>query len=304
MRRIIFLFGAGASFGAGDIIPERPPLGSQLYSSLATIYPHTWGDLPAEVKLKFEADNFESGMGTLYERYSQVVPQLIREMAVYLIQFRPSSAHSLYCNLIRYLRDNNLLHQTLFSTLNYDCILEFSLLRQGINITYFDEGTEHTFPVWKLHGSCNMFSKDVKASGILYSKGVVFEGGLEAYMDIGTVVEHCLVNQALAPAMCLYMKGKPLQISPSVILGLQNLWRNQITEAGKVFCIGINPWPEDDHIWAPLSQTQAHLYFVGDRDSFKAWTSKYRSGPSEFLAPYFHPGYELIERRLLVNEAI
>src|SRR3990170_7499469 len=41
----VLLFGAGASFGAGDILPERPPLGRQLFGELARCFPSSWGGL-------------------------------------------------------------------------------------------------------------------------------------------------------------------------------------------------------------------------------------------------------------------
>jgi hypothetical protein len=294
MKDIVFLFGAGASFGTGFIIPEKPPLGSQLFQLLYDLYPKSWGAIPTEIKNKFDNENFENGMGELYEKYSQIVPQLMREMAVYFIQFRPVSDESLYCKLIGYLKKTHLLSKVLFSTINYDCILEFSLLRHGVSISYFDEGNEKDIPVWKLHGSCNYFSKNVKASGILYTKGVVFEGGIEAFLDIGLVVENCLVNQALAPAMCLYMRGKPLQISPSVILNLQCNWKKLILTAQKIFCIGVNPWPDDNHVWDPIIQTKGSVYFVGDMDAFNERISSCRKGPSDFLSDRFLNALELI----------
>jgi len=221
------------------------------------------------------------------------------QMAIYMIQFRPHSGSSLYCRLIKYLHEHNLIYSTLFSTINYDCIIEFSLLGQGISISYFDEGQENkSVPVWKLHGSCNMFAKDIKASGILYSKDVVFEGGLEASLDIGTVIENCLANQSLAPAMCLYMRGKPIQISPFIILHLQCLWAYQIFNCKKLFCIGVNPWPEDKHIWEPLSSTHAHIYFIGDHEKYDRWISEKRNNPSEYIGSSFHEGITLIERSI------
>ena len=131
MRDVVFLFGAGASYGAGDIVPEPPPLGTQLYGALSHVYPKSWGAVPKEAKQKFEERNFEDGMEIIYEKYSTAIPQLMREMAVYLIQFRPSSGRSLYSRLARTVQKNSLLPQVLFSTINYDCVLEFSLLGLG-----------------------------------------------------------------------------------------------------------------------------------------------------------------------------
>lgn len=303
VRETVFLFGAGASHGARDIIPEQPPLGPQLYGVLAHIYPNSWGRLPDNAQERFERGNFEDGMEVIYEKYSHIIPELMRQLSVYIIQFRPNSGRSLYCRLIRYLRKNDLLQTVLFSTLNYDCILEFSMLRQGVGISYFDEGDTDRVPVWKLHGSCNMFSRNVRAtSGVHYTKDVVFEGRLEAWLDIGTVVEKCLVNQGLAPAMCLYMRDKPLQISPSVIEQLQRSWRESILKAKNVFCIGVNPLSEDQHVWGPLGEMAGHLCFIGNEQAFRKWVGGHRTGPSEFLGRYFHESFSELERRLGENE--
>ena len=70
MKDILFLFGAGASYGAGDILPEKPPLGNQLYDALSSVYPQSWGSLPPSVTEKFKEGNFEDGMGEIYENYS------------------------------------------------------------------------------------------------------------------------------------------------------------------------------------------------------------------------------------------
>ena|GEM_PF-1095690 len=299
VKSIVFLFGAGASYGAGDIVPESPPLGSQLYKALAAIYPNSWGIFPGEIKQKFE-ENFELGMAVIYEQYSMSIAELMQELAVYLIQFRPYSGASLYCRLVRTLQTNNLIEHVLFSTLNYDCILEFSLLNQGIPISYFPGGqNDKGVPVWKLHGSCNMFSSDIQAApGILYARGVIFEGRLQAYIDRGTVIENCL-NTALAPAMCLYMKGKPLQISPSVIKYLQEAWRDAVAKSDVVCCIGVNPLPEDDHIWNPLAETTANLYCIGNERAFTNWIKNNRKGASEFIASRFNTGFHELERRLV-----
>jgi hypothetical protein len=139
MKDIVFLFGAGASFGAGGTLPEQPPLGYQLYPILERIYPSTWGNIPKEIREIFKKD-FEAGMQLIHDRYGHAIPALMREMAIYFIQFRPYNRSTLYCRLLSDLRKLGLLSRALFSTLNYECILEFSLLEAGNKISYFDEG--------------------------------------------------------------------------------------------------------------------------------------------------------------------
>jgi len=298
MCNVLFLFGAGASYGAGGILPGRPPLGSNLFKDLSTVYPGTWGSLPSAIKERFKNGNFEEGMGLIYKHLGTAIPELMRQMAIYFIQFRPISDSSLYCSLIEDLADSIKLNEVLFSTLNYDCVLEFSLLSKGHRITYFDEGKDGEIPVWKLHGSCNFFSIGVQAGpGISYDTSIVWEGGIQAFLDSNRVIEHCLVETGLAPIMSLYMEGKPLNVSPSAIIELQSNWSDRVYNCSAVFLIGVRPWPNDEHIWKPLAETHSPIYFVGGFDEFDNWNSKFRQDFSEYLGGRFNTGYrKLIER--------
>ncbi len=290
MKDHVVLFGAGASFGAGDIIPEKPPLGLQLYKRLKELFPATWGSLPKRIDGIFTND-FENGMGIIYEQYSQAIASLMKDMAVYFIQLRPFSNTSLYNYLIEKMIDDEILGEFLFSTLNYDCILEFSLMNERKKISYWDFGDENAIPVWKLHGSSNWFSHQIKAtSGVTFTKGVSFDGGLEAFLDINDVIEKCIVNQGLYPAMSLFMKGKPVQIAPSIISQQQEKWSENVLNAKSISCIGVNPLPEDNHIWEPISKTVAKLYFIGDELAFRNWIKKYRKNESIFIERYFNTG--------------
>lgn len=157
-RDLIFLFGAGASHGADDILPESPPFGSHLYDKLARVYPGYWGALPEDIRQVFRR-NFEDGMQLVYDRISVIIPELMRQMAIYFVQFRPASGQTLYCRLIDTLNMRGSLEPVLFSTLNYECVLELSLLGRRIQFNCFDPiDTNPNVPVWKLHSSCNMFA--------------------------------------------------------------------------------------------------------------------------------------------------
>ena len=145
----MLLFGAGASFGAGGIVPEQPPLGSGLYSELRRLCPGTWGALPIALASELERD-FESGMATVATTICAAVPMLMRDMATYFVQFRPVGKASLYDRLVRDLESRGVLKQTIFSTLNYECILEYSLLQAGHSLDYFDVIADASVPVLKL----------------------------------------------------------------------------------------------------------------------------------------------------------
>jgi len=293
LRDIVILFGAGASYGAGGVLPEQPPLGDQLLPHLQRSCPGTWGALPVDIVQEFETNKFESGMRLIYERFGHAIPQLMRDMAIYFIQFRPYQGRSLYCKLVRDLSAIDKLSRILFSTLNYECILEQSVAGFGMEIDYFhNDNTEAYVPIWKLHGSSNFFAAMVQASqGVRYSTGVTFEGGLKALPDSNSVIAHCLTETGLAPAMSLYMAGKPVSISPSEIRHVQSMWREAVLGCTAVIIVGVHPVLHDDHIWAPLAQTQAPLYFVGDQSAFASWSRSARTGPFRFLGSRFDTAY-------------
>lgn len=223
-------------------------------------------------------------MEEVFQRWGTAIPQLMREMAIYFIQFRPASERCFYRVLIRRMRESGLENRVIFATLNYDCVLEFSLVQEGLSVAYFEGIPQGSVPVWKLHGSSNFFSHGLQVSpGVLYSTGIAFEGGLQALGSIDDVVRHCLVETALAPAMSLYMRGKPLAISPSTICALQDSWTRAANSASKVIVVGVHPNSEDRHIWDPLASTTAEVLFVGSREGFEEWKPRREARTTTFL---------------------
>jgi len=160
-------------------------------------------------------------------------------------------------------------------------------------------GSPSRIPVWKLHGSCNMFSHGVQAGqGVSYGTGVVWEGGAQAFLDPNLVIQHCLIETGLAPVMCLYMKGKLLNVSPSVILELQRKWREKVETAEVVVCVGVCPLLEDTHIWEPLSTVKGLLCFIGNGKALNDWRQKFRAGKTVNLGCRFNEAYMNLIRRL------
>lgn len=295
---LTFLFGAGASAGAGSILPERPPLGAELFKELRRLCPGSWGSLPASIGMQLEAD-FEAGMARVSEEMSVAVPALMRDMAIYFIQFRSSARGSLYDRLIRDLHERGLLGSVVFSTLNYECVLEYALLEAGVEIDYFGNAGAGAQPVLKLHGSCNMFSAGVQATpGVTYTKGVVFEGGIQAWLDQNRVIEHCLVETALAPVMCQYMEGKPTSVSPSALKSIQDRWAELVAASTAVVCIGVRPHRPDAHVWEPLARFSGKLLFIGDEARFTEWAAERSVHVSTWLASRFSTGYEEMLKQL------
>jgi hypothetical protein len=140
-----------------------------------------------------------------------------------------------------------------------------------------------------------MFSHQLRATeGIFYGTGINFEGGVEASLDRNEIAARCLAGNALAPVMSLYMVGKPLAISPSVIRSLQTLWAQVVRNAAAIICVGVKAHPPDEHIWQPLASTRAPIYFVGDEDSYKDWYTSVKKLSGVFLGSRFSNSYSEI----------
>lgn len=294
MKKVI-LFGAGASYGAGGILPERPPLGFQLFGELARAYPGSWGNLPPEIRRLFEKD-FEQGMELLWDKHSHIVADLTQHMAIYFAQFRASrNGATLYHHFAREIKRRKAAKDLLISTLNYECVLEFALSDEGLPINYFDPtSSNQEICVWKLHGSCNFLPEGMSAGrGVSFTRGVVFDTGIRAVPDMNEVIAYCLGDNAIPPVMCLYMKDKPLQVAETPVRQIQQRWREQVASAEIVALVGVNPNPGDVHLWEALAQTQARLVYIGNQKSFEEWREENRKRkPAKFLASKFDEGFE------------
>lgn len=290
----LVLTGAGASFGCEHIYPKQPPVSDQLYDELASSFPYSWGSIAGE---KFR-QNFEAGMYEIWQQRSTIVPQLMREMAIYFSQFHSDGSFSdLYSQFLKHIVSNDMEEQIVLSTINYECILELAACNLGFKIDYFTDtqSSKEKVILWKLHGSCNFIPKGISATkGVIYTAGVQFGAGIEPIQP-NQVPMFCTSNTALYPAMSIFTQGKPMQICSQIIQRLQGYWASRVTRAGKVVIIGVNPNPNDSHIWNPLANTDAKILYIGNKERFENWISQFRpTKNSLWLADKFRDGFNYL----------
>lgn len=277
---MVVLFGAGASYGAGDTEPKPPPLGQDLFEALRRLYASTWGRIPAELATSFR-DNFELGMEVVIERHGFEVGPLMQGMAKFFSVFSVShTGENLYQRLLQHAQAKNYYNNLLLATLNYDCILETAASQVGLSVNYFGNlpSQSSTISVWKLHGSCNFKLTGIEATrGVQYSgTGIEFGGGIEV-LQPREVRTYYSGNTALYPCMALYAKGKPVSVAPALLANAQRKWDEVVREARLVVVIGVNPNPDDAHVWAPLAETDAELLYIGGVKSFRNWQNEFRN---------------------------
>jgi hypothetical protein len=194
--------------------------------------------------------------------------------------------------------------RVLWSTLNYECLLEDSAARAGLRLGYFAEPDDspEVAAIWKLHGSCNF-----KVAGLIVTEGVVYDSGIVFDADVeginpAKVVSEFSRGTSLYPVMALYAEGKPIDMSPSPIRDAQMRWREHISRAESIVVLGVRPNPEDAHIWGPLSTSPGVLCYVGAHREFEQWCANYRSGlPTRYLGSSWVNAEEQVYRALGVD---
>lgn len=287
----ITLFGAGASFGSGSVLPEAPPLGGDLYAELRKHLP-SWNNLPVDIDTEFKK-SFEDGMQILWDKYSAGIPELMRHMTLYFAQFRLRDSNSLYQKFIKELSSHFEKNNHLIGSLNYEILLEEAALSNNLKVNYFgDTTTSDSLSIWKLHGSCNFIPDGIQAgSGIMFGAGIVFDTGFKPVTP-NDAIAFCLGGTALYPVMALYMKSKPLQIGQSVIKKQQELWSKKVLEAEKVLIVGVRPYFADECIWKPLTQTKAKVAYIGSKQEYDDWIKSDRRNETEFIASRWDQGFQ------------
>jgi len=307
--RVLLLFGAGASYGAGGVTPETPPLGFELYERLAKCFPATWGqfqraldDPSKEIHALFSTGSFEKGMLLLRDSRSDYV-YFWNDAAIYFSRFRIGDrAGNAYCQLIdRYYRYVQL-NQIALSTLNYECLLEHSIMRHHPQITYWGDGPG--IRVLKVHGSCNF----VPAINIQGTSKVHLTWParslipIEPFGNIDDIEQHISahnVKRGIPVAMSLYTEGKD-NIGGIEELGqIVTAFQECIRAARLVIVIGVRPNPDDQHIWEHLRSMRGMLQIVGDKEECEVWAAKHRSGEAGiWMASTFTESLPLVFERI------
>ena len=297
---IVFLFGAGASRGAGHINPCETPLGPQLYERLAEAYPDEWGD--RSVMRVFRdglRENFEKTMfDVICVRHPSIhTLECQQKMALYFSKFTPDgTGEDLYSRLLSALRGGGKLPETIFGSLNYDCILEQAASQCGLEVDYSPGSNQKdAVRLLKLHGSCNFITPDIqKWLPQLTMAGAHLGCDMEslAPTGIGDLLNARFSDRygRFFPVMSLYAFGKNSLVGGTRIQEIRNTWSQCVSAASLVAIVGVKANPEDHHIWTPVQETKARVLYIGDDESFKAW--KAANAKTEHLARTFDQGFE------------
>lgn len=296
----LVLLGAGASFGSGSTDPYPPPLGNGKSGLFARLEQRGGiaTRLPDTLKVSFNS-NFEQGMAEYYEYADGNIMAFQREMAEYLAEFKPND-ENLFLDLIRRVG----ILRVVYSTLNYDLLLELAAARLGINTIYSSTGPKTCARLLKLHGSSN-FWPNIPVG--------VFRGLVAARNGKGDVaapvrpltreetLHRCKEDDSFAPAMAMYAEGKPVRVCPDYVSEQQTQWRATVDRARYIFISGVRVHLADTHIWDVLAHSSAPVVYFGlnaDRQAFSEWEAKFDRRRAYFIEADFAGAIRHIASRI------
>jgi hypothetical protein len=282
-RDIVILFGAGASYGAGHVLPHPPPLGPNLYDALAAQYPKEWGS-ESHIGKMWAAqlrDDFERTM------YEEVLPRVSslsllewhRRIAEFFAICRlDGGRRDMYSVLLSGLRTRGLLERVTLGSLNYDCLLEQAMLGFRLIVDYMldDFASQESVPLAKIHGSANFITTD------LFSKRAYITNANASSIECAFTALHVqnlerqlrerfsTYEPAFFPVLGLYSPDKPSIVAPAKLQNLRNILAERIKRAMAVVLIGVRPNPRDPHLWEPVAQSQAStIAYVGGEEEYQ-----------------------------------
>lgn len=267
----IFLFGAGASFGSGEstIYPTNPPLGNCLAKSLAERY-----DIWRVYYGLFPAEQWEDFEGTFEKLISQDANILIlfRNLAHFFTNFHVLNSDNLYSKLINMLHLSELLNSTVFSTLNYDNIFEQAVKINGFKVECInDPNSTNEIMLMKLHGSATfkLHSDNFNSSHVLFPPWFKIDAPLQE-MTIEDAQEYYSDKQDMfiMPPMCMYTPDKKSNIANNAIQNIQRRYTEIVSKVSRIFIIGASASLHDKHVWNPIKDSTANIYYCGSDKDF------------------------------------
>jgi hypothetical protein len=301
VRRLLILFGAGASYGSNSVLPHPPPLGKDLYPQLAAEFPAAWG-----VKSPFhryDADLRRDFEETMFNRVCDRVPTLTlleshQKMALYFSQFTIGNPpDNLYYRLLAFLQEKGLLANTTLASLNYDCLIEQAVAALGLEVDYYcDRPSKDCVRLLKPHGSCHFITADISAQRYQLTNPNSMLGCkmniLPTVLLLDRLTSHFSdLSAGYYPIMSVYTWWKNTNIAVGTIEKIRNSWTEYANKASTIAIIGASFANNDDHITDAIQNTGTErVLYIGGTSEYEKWRAL--NGNIHLVSNRFQDGFE------------
>lgn len=277
MKKVLLLFGAGASYGSD--LCGTPPLTLNLFNELKAFHPNIWNQIPIELENIFISD-FETGMSNLSDNNPTLLPILQRSMASYFFKFEPKE-ENLYRKLAKKIKSTR--WKGIVVTINYDRLLTKALVDEGLTIKINNSNFDNSINLILPHGCCNLFNenvkglpKNIKMNGLRVKTNLV---GISPVLKNNPKDFYSAIKtNAFPPIMSYIESGKSTMSGVDFITEQRRLYEKEVLNSDLVCIVGVKINPRDKHIWLPLQNTSAELVYCSGKDwkEFENWSKKFR----------------------------
>jgi hypothetical protein len=229
--------------------------------------------------------DFEAGMALFNERHSIRLQEFHREMALFFSSFTPS-VESFYTALVERFAKKNII----FSSLNYDMMLEEASRQAGLGFHYDTIRDYGSVRILKPHGSLNFWPVFDSMRGCTFEGCAVAFSGPTKPLTRLAARQRCIEDDSLSPAISMYAKGKQVSVCPEFVLAQQMMFLHSCRTASRILILGVRVMPEDNHIWGPIGESAAEVtYFGGSQDKIDlgVWADGHKKKNVQFVDGYF-----------------
>jgi len=292
----LILMGAGASYGSENDTTLVPPLAVDLFDALLKFEPKLWSHVTEEVAAEFRL-NFEQGVLAQYTQSRVLLSHLQRSMAGFFFRYGPSSAN-LYLKLANRIKKTGWAGSV--ATLNYERLLQFAMIRAGLNIVCGPNLTPNSTEICFPHGCCNLFCESVRgAAGMVAMDpfSVSTRGPIIA-LDEPRSFWHRLRTDAFPPVMSYFEPAKMTTSGANFIEQQRGRLQDLIVGADYIAIIGVTVREQDNHIWDSLAATKARIYYcsgVASQPQYFDWQKRKRPNSGDIVSDkYWKEDFEAV----------
>jgi len=308
VARSLILFGAGASFGSEEDKTAVPPLTDGLFDALRRYSPDRWGAVDGGYVDQFTAD-FEKGMKICADACPAQVDELQQTMGAFFFRFEPGPS-SLYIRLARCISACS--WNGALASLNYERLLELSLRRSGLHVSYYPPELYTDLELCLPHGCCHLFgpiraaqtARDVAPVNLVAEGPTILQSaraadGTELRTSLRTeqggpisiapsvrldgerpqAIDDALLycerlRTSTDPPVMSYMRpDKQTRAGVSFIDGQRRRFAELVRGAQTVAIIGVTVRPDDRHIWDCLRDTRARVIYCSGEEAGAEFSS-------------------------------
>ena len=235
-------------------------------------------------------------MVTVGDHHPHALPPLQRSMASFFFNFRPG-VNNLYRKLAQRIKKYG--WSGGLATLNYERLLELSLLEEGLSPYCGAQPAKANNPVELCfpHGCCHIFCESVRgtAAGIWFSgQGVTTRGPVRVIGDYGEFTKR-IQEDAFPPVMSYFNPAKSTTSCANFIEEQRARYKALVAGAEVIAILGVRVRPHDGHLWDALASAPGKLVYCSGTSGateFEDWADQVREDrPYIVLRKYFKEGF-------------